>query len=189
MAATGRQREIGGGGSKAAPRHGGGVAAAWRHHQWRQRRRWGRMTKAAAVMVCGGEKKLFLRFLNFDVWQGGRLSGRPFCSRHIPRVRFLSEQSHLLFIIYDGEKPRRLKNPINPSKVPKISNKLEPLLECSPSLSSKCIRYMMIRLPDVFCVLQQFLIFWVEIIQKNWTFVVSSSHLWKCPFAVFWQGF
>jgi hypothetical protein len=52
------------------------------------------MTKAAAVMVCGGEKKLLLRFLNFDVWRGGRLSGWPFCSRRIPRVRFLSEQSH-----------------------------------------------------------------------------------------------
>jgi hypothetical protein len=32
-------------------------------------------------MVCGGEKKMFLRFLNFDSWRGGRLSGRPFCSR------------------------------------------------------------------------------------------------------------
>jgi hypothetical protein len=41
-----------------------------------------------------GEKKLFWRFLNnFDVWREGRLSGRPFCSRRIPRVRFLSEQS------------------------------------------------------------------------------------------------
>jgi hypothetical protein len=57
------------------------------------------MTKAVAVMVCGGKKKLFLRFLNFDVWQGGRLSGRPFCSRRIPRVRFLSEQSYF-FDIY-----------------------------------------------------------------------------------------
>jgi hypothetical protein len=54
------------------------MAAARQHHQWRQRRRWGRMTKAAAVMVCGGEKKLFLRFLNFDVWPGGRLSGSLF---------------------------------------------------------------------------------------------------------------
>jgi hypothetical protein len=53
------------------------------------------MTKAAAFMVCAGEKKLFLRFLNFDVWQGGHLSGRPFCSRRIPRVQFLSEQSYL----------------------------------------------------------------------------------------------
>ncbi len=53
------------------------------------------MTKAAAVMVCGGEKKLFLRFLNFDSWRGGRLSGRPFCSRRIPRV---GEQSY--FAIY-----------------------------------------------------------------------------------------
>ncbi len=53
------------------------------------------MTKAAAVMVCGGEKKLFLRFLNFDVWRGGRLSGRPFCSRPILRGPFLSEQSYL----------------------------------------------------------------------------------------------
>ncbi len=53
------------------------------------------MTKAVAVMVCGGEKKLLLRVLNFDVWQGGRLSGRPFCSRRIPRVRFLSEQSQI----------------------------------------------------------------------------------------------
>ncbi len=93
LAAAWRQREIGGGGSKASPRHGGGAAAARRHHQWRQRWRWGRMTKAAAVMVCGGEKKLFLRFLNFDVWRGGRLSGRPFCSRRIPRGPFLSEQS------------------------------------------------------------------------------------------------
>ncbi len=25
---------------------------------------------------------------------------------------------YLLFIIYDGEKPRQLKKPINPSKVP-----------------------------------------------------------------------
>jgi hypothetical protein len=57
------------------------------------------MTRAAAVMVCGGEKKLFLRFLNFDVWQGGRLSGRPFCSRRIPRVRFLSEQSYFIFLL------------------------------------------------------------------------------------------
>ncbi len=80
---------------KAAPRHGGGAAAARRHHQWWQRRRWGRMTKAAAVVVCGGEKKLLLRFLNFNGWRGGRLSGRPFCSCRIPRVRFLSEQSHL----------------------------------------------------------------------------------------------
>jgi hypothetical protein len=95
LAPAWRQREIGGGGNKAAPRHGGGVAAAQRHHQWRQRRRWGRMTKAAAVMVYGGEKKLFCRFLNFDVWRGGSLSGRPFCSRRIPRVRFLSEQSYI----------------------------------------------------------------------------------------------
>ncbi len=93
LAAAWRQREIGGGGSKAAPRHGGGAAAAQQHHQWRQWRQWGRMTKAAAVMVCGGEKKFFLRFLNFDSWQGGRLSGRPFCSRRILRVGFLSEQS------------------------------------------------------------------------------------------------
>ncbi len=57
------------------------------------------MTKAAAVMVCGGEKKLFLRFLNFDVWQGGRLSGRPFCSRRIPRGPFLSEQSYVGILI------------------------------------------------------------------------------------------
>ncbi len=59
MAAAWRQREIGGGGSKTAPRHGGGAA---RHHQWRQRRRWGRMTKAAAVMVCSGEKNCFCVF-------------------------------------------------------------------------------------------------------------------------------
>ncbi len=57
-----RQREIVKSGSKAAPRHGGGAAAARRNYQWRQRRRWGRMTKAAAVMVCGGEKKLFCIF-------------------------------------------------------------------------------------------------------------------------------
>jgi hypothetical protein len=55
-------------------------------------------------MVCGGEKKLFLRFLNFDVWQGGRLSGRPFCSRCIPRVRFLSEQSYLRYHYYHTNK-------------------------------------------------------------------------------------
>ena len=47
------------------------------------------------LLGCRGEKKLFLRFLNFDVWQEGRLSGRPFCSRRIPRVRFLSEQSYV----------------------------------------------------------------------------------------------
>ncbi len=47
---------------------------------------------------CRGEKKLFLRFLNFDVWQGGRLSRRPFCSRRIPRIRFLSEQSYLWYM-------------------------------------------------------------------------------------------
>jgi hypothetical protein len=51
------------------------------------------MTKAVAVKVCGGEKKLFLLFPNFDVWQGGRLSGWTFCSRRIPRGPFLSEQS------------------------------------------------------------------------------------------------
>jgi hypothetical protein len=101
LAPAWRQREIGGGGSKAAPRHGGGAAAARRRHQWRQRWRWGRMTKAAAVMMCGGEKKLFLLFLNFDVWRGGRLSGWPFFSRRILRVRFLSEQS------YFGSKVRR----------------------------------------------------------------------------------
>ncbi len=53
------------------------------------------MTKAAAVMVCGGEKELFLRFFNFDSWRGGRLSGQPFCSRRIPRVGFLFEQSYV----------------------------------------------------------------------------------------------
>jgi hypothetical protein len=95
LAAAWHQRQIGGGGSKAAPRHGGGAAAARRHYQWRQRQRWERMTKAVAVMVCGGEKKLFFRFLNFDSWQGGHLSGRPFCSRRIPRVGFLSEQSYI----------------------------------------------------------------------------------------------
>ncbi len=94
-AAAWRQYEIGGGGGKAAPRHGIGAAAARRHHQWRQRRWWGRMTKVAAVMVCGGEKKMFLRFLNFDSWQGRHLSRRPFCSRRILRVRFLSEQSYI----------------------------------------------------------------------------------------------
>jgi hypothetical protein len=31
-----------------------------------------------SFLWCHGEKDLFLRFLNFDVWQGGRLSGRPF---------------------------------------------------------------------------------------------------------------
>ncbi len=62
LAAAWRQREIGGSGSKAAPRHGGGAAAARQHHQWQQRRQWGRMTKAAAVMVCGGEKKCFCIF-------------------------------------------------------------------------------------------------------------------------------
>jgi hypothetical protein len=87
-AAAWRQREIGSGGSKAALRHGGGAAAARRHYQWRQRRRWGRMTKAAAVMVCGGEKKLFLRFLNFDVWRGGRLSGCLFVPAVFQEVRF-----------------------------------------------------------------------------------------------------
>jgi hypothetical protein len=34
-------------------------------------------------------KKWFVCFLNFDVWQGGCLSGRPFCSRRILRVGFL----------------------------------------------------------------------------------------------------
>ncbi len=62
MAAAWRQREIGSGGSKALPRHGGGAVAARRHHQWRQRQRWGRMTKVAAVMVCGGEKNCFCVF-------------------------------------------------------------------------------------------------------------------------------
>jgi hypothetical protein len=62
LAAAWRQREIGGGGSKAAPRHGSGAGAARRHHQWRQRRRWGRMTKAAGIMVCGGEKNCFCVF-------------------------------------------------------------------------------------------------------------------------------
>ncbi len=47
------------------------------------------------LLGCHGEKKMFLRFLNFDVWQGGRLSGWPICSRRIPRVRFLSEQSYI----------------------------------------------------------------------------------------------
>jgi hypothetical protein len=40
---------------------------------------------------------MFLRFLNFDVWREGRLSGRPFCSRRIPRVRFLSKQSYICY--------------------------------------------------------------------------------------------
>jgi hypothetical protein len=62
LAAAWHQREIGSSGSKAAPRHGGGAAAARRHHQWRQRWRWGRTTKAAAVMVCGGEKNYFCVF-------------------------------------------------------------------------------------------------------------------------------
>ncbi len=62
MVADWHQREIGGGGSKAAPRHGGGAAAARWHHQWRQRQRLGRMTKAAVVIVCGGEKKCFCVF-------------------------------------------------------------------------------------------------------------------------------
>ncbi len=62
MAAAWRQHEIGGGGSKAVLRHSGGAAAARRHHQWRQRRQWGRMTKAAAVMVCGGEKNCYFVF-------------------------------------------------------------------------------------------------------------------------------
>jgi hypothetical protein len=61
-AAAWHQREIGGGGSKAAPRHGGGAGAARRHHQWWQQWRWGRMTKAVAVMVCGGEKNCFCVF-------------------------------------------------------------------------------------------------------------------------------
>jgi hypothetical protein len=45
------------------------------------------------LLECHGEKKS--RFLNFDVWREGRLSGRPFCSCRIPRVRFLSEQSSI----------------------------------------------------------------------------------------------
>ncbi len=45
------------------------------------------------LLGCRGEKELFLRFLNFDVWQEGHLSGWPFCSRRIPKVQFLSEQS------------------------------------------------------------------------------------------------
>jgi hypothetical protein len=40
------------------------------------------------------KKKCFVRFLNFDVQQGGRLSGLPFWSCHILRVRFLIEQSY-----------------------------------------------------------------------------------------------
>jgi hypothetical protein len=36
----------------------------------------------------GGEQRWLLCFLNFDVWQGGRLSGWPFCSRHIPDFYF-----------------------------------------------------------------------------------------------------
>jgi hypothetical protein len=62
------------------------------------------MTKAAAVMVCGGEKKLCLRFLNFDSWRGGRLSGRPFCSRRIPRVQFLYEQSYMYSFLSKAER-------------------------------------------------------------------------------------
>jgi hypothetical protein len=74
------------------------------------------MTKAAVgVMVCGGEKKLFLRFLSFDVWRGGRLSGRPFCSRRIPRGPFLSEQSYVLGFISPkvgkfSKLPRKIQN-------------------------------------------------------------------------------
>jgi hypothetical protein len=52
---------------------------------------WGRILEAAATyfLWCQGEKKLFFCFLNFDVGQGGSLSGRPICSRRFPRVGFL----------------------------------------------------------------------------------------------------
>ncbi len=78
-AAAWRQREIGGGGSKAVPRHSGGAAAALRHYQWWQWRRWGRMTKAAAVMVCGGEKKLF-------TWRNRRLPSPTRINLEEPQV-------------------------------------------------------------------------------------------------------
>ncbi len=47
------------------------------------------------LLGCRGEKKLFLRFLSFDVWREGQLSGQPFCSHRIPGVRILSDKSYL----------------------------------------------------------------------------------------------
>ncbi len=67
----------------------------------RQRRSW-----------CGGEKKLFKHFLNFDVWQRGSLSRWAFCSRRIPIVRFLFEQSYIC-IVFESKKSQPSPPPKN----------------------------------------------------------------------------
>jgi hypothetical protein len=77
---------------------GAAAAAAAAAQRW-----WGRMTKAGVATTVGKDgkgggslflygvvvKKMFCVFINFDVWQGGHLSGWPFCSRYITRVGFL----------------------------------------------------------------------------------------------------
>ncbi len=57
LAAAWRQSGISGSSSEAAPRHGSGAVAARLCHQWRWQWLWGRMTKAAVVMVWWSKKK------------------------------------------------------------------------------------------------------------------------------------
>jgi hypothetical protein len=59
------------------------AAAAEAERRWQRR-------------ACGGGgKKWFLRFLNFDVKKGGRLSGRKNYSRRFPSIRFPLRNSHM----------------------------------------------------------------------------------------------
>jgi hypothetical protein len=77
-----------------------GAAAAAAERRWQRR-------------ACGGGgKKWFLRFLNFDVKKGGRLSGRPNCSRRFLSIRFLLQQSYLLRLrkCEVTERPRKLSS-------------------------------------------------------------------------------
>ena len=77
-----RNNDIWGGGGGATTNLNGGIG-------------WRRCWVAAVALGGGMTKKVWwnktnmLCYLNYDVGWGGRLSGRPNCSRRFPSVRFL----------------------------------------------------------------------------------------------------